>query len=102
MSATKRYWETVSEREGYGGELTEEFLGRVQAGEFRDTLLVIAKDDGTQHRFHETEPEFRDAITRAALANGTSPDDAERRLRAGEYLREGFYLRRMVCGGLAG
>lgn len=70
MSATKRYLETVSEREGYGGELTEEFLDRVQAGEFPDTLLVIDRADGS-----------------------------ERRLRAGDAITTYGFVRLMVYGG---
>lgn len=101
MSATKRYWETVSEREGYGGELSEEFLDRVQAGEFRDTLLVIDRHTGQTERFHQTDPEFRRVLE---LFDDGLPDAAndEVRLRAGEVLVTCGNVRLMVCGGLAG
>lgn len=99
MSATKRYLETVSEREGYGGELTEEFLDRVQAGEFPDTLLVIDRADGSERRFHETDPDFVTEIFLAANGSGRTLAEAERRLRAGDAITTYGFVRLMVYGG---
>ena len=93
MSATKRYLEELSERHGHGGELSDEFLRRLEAGEFRDTLLIIDRATGHVDTWIETEAEF-------AVLMRTWEKGDEKKLRAGAVLITEGFVRMMVSSML--
>lgn len=100
MSKIKEYMETISEEEGYGGELTEEFLARWEAGEFKDTLLVIDRETGMQVRTHASTSQYWPELEFAGDAINDGPDAAEVRMRAGEVIISDNYVRMMIASAL--
>jgi hypothetical protein len=100
MSKIKEYMETISEEEGYGGELTEEFLARWEAGEFKDTLMVIDKETGMSVRTHASSSQYWPELEFAGDAINDGPEAAEARMRAGEVIVSDGYVRMMVASML--
>lgn len=100
MSMMKRYMETVSEAEGYGGELTEEFLGKWEAGEYKDTILAIDRTYGMQVWTHQSSSRYLEELCFAGDAINDGPEAAEARMRAGEVIVSDGYVRMMIASEL--
>lgn len=100
MSAIKNYMETISEAEGYGGELSEEFLAKWEAGEYKDTILVIDRTHGTQVRTHASSANYWPEMEFAGDAINDGPEAAEARMRAGEVIVSDNYVRMMIACAL--
>ena len=98
MSKVKDYLYDVSVRHGYGGELTEEFLARLERGELRDTLLVIDRQTGRVDRYSQGADEFDEVVSLFADYDPEQATMDSMRLRAGEVLVTDDNVRLMVVG----
>lgn len=97
MSKTKSYYESLSERAGYGGEISEQFLNAIESGQIRNCIQIVFRESGDCRFVSQSDAKgFREEIAWAADSWQCEPREAEKRLRAGEVCVTDGYVRMMI------
>ena len=97
MSKVKSYYESLSERTGYGGEISEQFMEAVGSGQIRNCIQIVFCESGDYRFVSQSDAKgFREELAWTADAWNCEPREAEKRLRAGEVCVTDGYVRMMI------
>lgn len=97
MSATKSYYERISEKLGFGGEISESFLEKFGSGELKNSIQITDRRTGdTAYCSVGDAKRWKEELFWAAETWDCEVGEAEMRLRRGDVCDCGHYVRIML------